>query len=67
MSRCQNERTSWDSSRGQDGLSRPQRSILMRVVDTSAWLEWLVGPLLAESSAPELPRTILGCPDYRPI
>jgi predicted nucleic acid-binding protein len=28
----------------------------MRVVDTSAWIEWIVGTLVGEQLAPELPR-----------
>ncbi len=28
----------------------------MRVVDTSAWIEWIVGSSLGETLAPELPR-----------
>ena len=47
---AETRRLGGDSSRRQHGgLSRPERSILMRVVDTSAWIEWVVGSPLGET------------------
>ena len=47
-----NAKTWRDSARSQHGgLSRPKRSLLMRVVDTSVWIEWIVGSASARRSA----------------